>query len=462
LVVDQSVTISKADIKGNITYANDKFCETSGYTQDELIGNSHNIVRSPSMPIETFSNMWNTILKEKKIWKGKITNQAKDKSQYIVDATIVPLLSVDGEIDEFISIRHDITELEAYKEILKTQLNSSEKNLKNKIHLINEYEKTLKLSTAFLRIDLDKNISYVNEKFLKISKYQEEDILNSPFSNTIQINEDFTDKIIWDEMSANELWEGVITHNAKDGSLFYMEYTFRAIKNIQGDTVEFMGIGKDITETISLHMEIEDTQKDVIFTLGTIGEARSKETGNHVIRVAEYSYLLAKKMGLEEEKSQLLKLASPMHDIGKVGIPDNILNKPAKFTPEEFEQMKRHTLIGSNMLKNSNRKILKASAIIAQEHHEKWNGQGYPNGLKGEEIHIYGRITAVADVFDALGSDRCYKKAWDLERILTLFKEERGKHFDPVIIDIFLENLDNFLAIRDRYNDSYDELELMR
>ena len=163
--------------------------------------------------------------------------------------------------------------------------------------------------------------------------------------------------------------------------------------------------------------------------------------------------------GLGEAEAELLKIASPMHDIGKIGIPDAILNKPAKFTPEEFEIMKNHAVIGYNMLQGSDRKLLKTSATIAYEHHEKWDGSGYPRGLKGQDIHIYGRITAIADVFDALGSDRCYKKAWELDRILNLFKEEKGRHFDPVLIDLFFENLDKFLAIRDTYKDEYEELD---
>jgi putative two-component system response regulator len=199
--------------------------------------------------------------------------------------------------------------------------------------------------------------------------------------------------------------------------------------------------------------EIEATQKEVIFTMGAIGETRSKETGNHVKRVAEYSKLLALLYGMHEEEAELLKMASPMHDIGKVGIPDNILNKPGKLDADEWKIMKTHAELGYEMLKYSQRPILKAASIVAIEHHEKYNGSGYPNSKEGEDIHVYGRITAIADVFDALGSDRCYKKAWPLEKILELFKEEHGKHFDPHLMDLFLDNLDKFLEIRDTYID---------
>jgi response regulator RpfG family c-di-GMP phosphodiesterase len=130
-----------------------------------------------------------------------------------------------------------------------------------------------------------------------------------------------------------------------------------------------------------------------------------------------------------------------------------VLKKPGKLTEEEFDVMKTHTEIGYNLLKNSKRRILKTAAVVAEQHHEKWNGKGYPRGLKGEEIHIHGRITAIADVFDALASDRVYKKAWEIDRILNLFKEERGQHFDPQVVDAFFEHLPAILKVRDEYAD---------
>jgi len=214
-------------------------------------------------------------------------------------------------------------------------------------------------------------------------------------------------------------------------------------------------IDNGLSEIKDLNEEIENTQREVVFTMGSIGETRSKETGNHVKRVAEYSRLFAIYSGLSNEEADLLKQASPMHDIGKVAIPDAILNKPGSFTQNEREIMNTHALLGYEMLKHSNRPILKAAAIVAKEHHEKWDGTGYPNALKGEDIHIYGRITAIADVFDALGSDRCYKKAWDDEKIFNLFKEERGIHFDPKLVDIFFEHIDEFKKIREDLKDKF-------
>ena len=218
-------------------------------------------------------------------------------------------------------------------------------------------------------------------------------------------------------------------------------------------------IEHNIDEIKGLYEEIENTQKEIIFTMGAAGELRSKETGMHVKRVAEYSKLLALLYGLDTDEAELLKLASPMHDIGKVGIPDEILHKPGKLTIEEFEIMKTHAQLGYDMLKGSQRIILKSASIVAHEHHEKYNGKGYPRALKGEEIHIFGRITAVADVFDALGSERAYKKAWADEKILELFTSERGKHFDPKLIDLFIEHKEKFYSIRDKYKEEIQNSE---
>lgn len=213
--------------------------------------------------------------------------------------------------------------------------------------------------------------------------------------------------------------------------------------------------GKSL-ESIMLHEEIIETQKEIILAMGEIGEGRSKETGNHVKRVAQYSYILALGLGMNEAEAEMLRNASPMHDIGKVAIPDAILQKPGKLTSEEFNLMKSHADTGYRLLRNSKRQLLQAAAIVALQHHEKWDGTGYPQGLKEEDIHIYGRITAIADVFDALGSARAYKAAWELERILSLIKEERGRHFDPRVVDVFLEQLPRILEVRDREIDIFE------
>lgn len=208
-------------------------------------------------------------------------------------------------------------------------------------------------------------------------------------------------------------------------------------------------------DNLALQSQVEETQREIVYRLGEAVESRSKETGNHVKRVAKISHLLAEKSGMPPEQADILFYASPLHDIGKIAIPDAILNKPGKLDEEEWKIMQTHAMQGYDMLKSSDRPILKAGAIIARDHHEKWNGTGYPAGKAGEDIDILGRITAVADVFDALGSDRCYKKAWPIAKVLALFREERGKHFDPRLVDLLFENLDGICAIREQHSDKY-------
>ncbi|WP_331775469.1 HD-GYP domain-containing protein [Sulfurospirillum sp. 1612] len=234
--------------------------------------------------------------------------------------------------------------------------------------------------------------------------------------------------------------------------IVFFEYRTSHVVALSVDEIEAK-VQEGLKEITKLDKEIIETQKEVIFTMGTIGEQRSKETGNHVKRVAEYSKLFARFYGLSEEETEMIGQVSPMHDIGKVAIPDSILNKPGKLSDAEREIMNTHTTLGYEMLKGSNKALLKMAAIVAKEHHEKWDGSGYPEKKAGEEIHIFGRITAIADVFDALGSDRVYKKAWKDEDIFTLLKEERGRHFEPKLVDIFFEHMDEFLKIRDTFKD---------
>ncbi|MGL1934222.1 MAG: DUF3369 domain-containing protein [Fibrobacterales bacterium] len=202
---------------------------------------------------------------------------------------------------------------------------------------------------------------------------------------------------------------------------------------------------------LKTHMDV--TQKEIVYLLGEAVERRSEETGNHVRRVAHYSRLLATLRGLSSGECEEIYMASPLHDLGKIAIPDAILNKPGKLDAQEWEVMQKHAEYGYEMLRDSNNVTLKAAAVIAYHHHEKWNGRGYPQQLSGEDIHMYGRITALADVFDALGSDRCYKDAWPMDAVLKLIENEKGEHFDPELVDLFLKNIDDFIEIRDRYSD---------
>ena len=449
--VDDSSIVSKADINGKITFVNDRFCKISGYSKEELIGKPHSIVRHPDMPSSAFKDMWETI-QSKKPWNGKIKNLKKDGNTYWVDSTISPIVDYDGNIIEYIGIRTDITELEYVKLGLEESLDISTKNFMETYKISQEYQKAIESTNIVIRVNTDEIITHVNDRFCEVLGYEKDEIIGKHykmFKDSTFSDKDYMD--VYNKLASGEIWRGQVQTKAKNGKIFYFETTAVPIIDKNGNTVESLIIRQNVTEIIALHKELEDTQKEIIYKLGEVGETRSKETGMHVKRVAEYSKLLAKLIGLDEKNADLIYTASPMHDIGKVGIPDSILKKPGKLNDEEWEIMKTHAEIGFDILRESKRKILKAASIVSYTHHEKYDGSGYPNGTVGEKIHIFGRITAIADVFDALGSERVYKEAWDLDKILNLIKEERGKHFDPKLVDTFLSNLDEFLEIKDKF-----------
>lgn len=230
----------------------------------------------------------------------------------------------------------------------------------------------------------------------------------------------------------------------------------RSLEPMQHSLLEFFANNIAVAhENLKLRDMIKESQKELSYVIGEAVEMRSKETGSHVKRVAHASYLLAKLYGINEYDAEMIKLASPLHDVGKVGIPDLILNKPGKHTEQEWEVMKTHADIGYQMLAKSENPILLLGATIAHQHHEKWDGSGYPQGIEGEDIHIAGRITAVADVFDALGSKRCYKEAWPPRDIITFLEQNKGTQFDPRLVDLVLQNIDDFAQLREMFPDNH-------
>lgn len=207
-------------------------------------------------------------------------------------------------------------------------------------------------------------------------------------------------------------------------------------------------IEQKATELQNLTNEIDETLKETIFAMGEAEEKRSSETHNHTRRVVEYSRLLGKLSGLDASEIELLTTSAPLHDIGKIGIPDSVLLKPGKLNIEERAIIEKHTVIGYDILKHSENKALQSAAIIAYEHHERWDGLGYPMGKKGEKIHIFGRIVSIADVFDALSTKRIYKEAWPLNDVREYFQQERGKAFDPHLIDLLMQYYPQFEALK--------------
>lgn len=199
--------------------------------------------------------------------------------------------------------------------------------------------------------------------------------------------------------------------------------------------------------------ELRATRLEIIRRLGHAAEYRDEETGNHIIRMSKMCALLARKLGWSDAQCELMLNASPMHDIGKIGIPDAILLKPGKLEPAEWETMKMHAQIGARLLDDDDSELLTMAREIALSHHEKWDGSGYPAGLSGKNIPLSGRIAALADVFDALTSQRPYKYAWALADAVDLIQTNRGTHFDPELVDLFLGDVDSFVRIKSAYLD---------
>ena len=362
-----------------------------------------------------------------------MTSFVKDKNDALIFETVIKLILL------VIIVVIIISSLIMLKELIESakMLNRAQENTRSGSYeyyfdddfLVwsDEYYKLLEVDKKDFNLNMKSLMSFIHKDDLALVKQSVKEAIRSK-------------KIVFAE------YRVVL----KSKNTMHVRSSFEVIKyDIAGKAKIIVGTMTDISGAKKLEQEIVDTQKDVIFTMGAIGESRSQETGEHVKRVAEYSKLLALLHGESEEDAELLKMASPMHDIGKVGIPDKILNKPGKLTPDEWKIMQTHAELGYEMLKNSDRKILRVAATVALSHHESYDGSGYPLGLEENKIPLVGRITALADVFDALGSDRCYKKAWDLEKILEFIRDEKAKKFDPVLVELFLENLDKFLAIRE-------------
>lgn len=257
---------------------------------------------------------------------------------------------------------------------------------------------------------------------------------------------------------------------AKKMNLYYEDYVFVYFKSKKGmESVLYIDMKLDLMHIYTfevlmecfgffisnweLKKEMEFSQSEFLCMLGEAAEMRSLETGNHVRRVAEYSMVLARGYGLSADEVKMIYSAAPMHDLGKLGVGDAVLNKPGKLSPEEFERMKEHCIIGYEMLDRLQQPVMKVAADIALTHHERVDGSGYPLGFKGEEIPLLSRIVAVADVFDALGTERVYKTAWSDHDIMEFFKMEKDKGFDGKVVDVLFSVFDEICSVRERYRD---------
>jgi len=231
-------------------------------------------------------------------------------------------------------------------------------------------------------------------------------------------------------------------------------------KELQTANEQLVKFADDLNNTVkelqASNRELQSAYHDTIHRLVLAAEYKDEDTGDHIVRMSRYSALIAEELGLPDKEAQDIFYAAPMHDVGKIGIPDNILMKPGKLTDEEFDRMKTHTSIGAKILADSRADILQLAQQIAISHHEKWNGRGYPQGHAGEKIPLAGRIVGLADVFDALTSKRPYKVPYPVEVAVNIIQKERGEHFDPDVADAFLGNIDEFVKIKEEVSSAED------
>jgi response regulator RpfG family c-di-GMP phosphodiesterase len=233
----------------------------------------------------------------------------------------------------------------------------------------------------------------------------------------------------------------------------YVHERGNAYYDENNEPVYMIGTVYDTTEMTETYLNIMQKEQETLRVLSRTAEYKDEETANHIKRVAEYTVLVAKHLKLSEREQEILYYAAPLHDIGKVGTPDHILLKPGNLKKAEMDIMREHVLIGASILENVTSPYLQAGCIISMSHHEKYDGSGYPQGLRGDDIPLYGRIVAIADVFDALTSVRPYKKAWPFDEAMDFLKQESGSHFDPSMVKIFTENASEVHTIYTRYED---------
>lgn len=375
--------------------------------------------------------------------------------------------NVNNEIGEIINYYFDMSELTCCERYLQNIQSKPESLtiLKNRLKSALKDQEYLVAILECINFPI---FHVTDDGFIQKANYQgyqlfPESIINSVKSkswlSSLQDNKFEVSQLIekYDKLYHQFIEENDDKHRVKIKGVYYECYFSRVIQGAEDEckTILFLiDNSSEIESEKALETERNQRlfeQQEIISILGEILESRSGETGLHVQRVSYVAAHLAKLYGLPKNEIEVIKTISPLHDVGKIGIPDSILNKPGSLSSEEFNLIKTHTTIGYNILKNSKSKLTKLAATVSYEHHERWDGSGYPNAKSGKQIHIYARIVAIADVFDALLSKRPYKEAWEKSAVLALFKKESGKHFDPYLAQVFIDHFDEFITLHAQF-----------
>ena len=448
LAIEEQALLIYIDSDGLIRKINEPMALLLNYASDLLEGEPFEALLVKDHRFARYRPLFEAIEKGDS-WHGEIRLMTQLDLELTFKATLVPIYDTDRPQYQFMMLLEDITELVNYRKILKNELDETQNTLQEKIHFLEQYQNAINEGTAICRFLEDGTILKTDRRFDAIFGFDEERPRRRSFYQLCPNAETVLKNQLMEAVRKRVSLHKRIRCYGDDKRNFHVtDSVFIPIYRINGEIEEIISIHNDITDIIKLNDEIRTTQKELLYILGEVAESRSRETGNHVKRVAEYSRLLATLAGLEDDQVDLLYVVAPMHDVGKIAIPDEILLKKGRLTPEESRIMQKHTVIGGELFGRSERPFMKAARIVALEHHENYDGSGYPYGKKGEEIHIFGRIVAITDVFDALSMDRVYKRAWPIDEIVRFMREESGRKFDPKLIDLFLENLSLFMEIR--------------
>ncbi len=452
-ILEESTIVLYLDTNGIIIHINKNFFDVSQFNKNSIIGKNLSTIIDEDSSVDM--RMILDSVKKIGYWNGILKNRTANNAVFYTKTTIRQILNHNNEVMMLICTMDDITEYETKKQNLETSINAIAEVAIQKDDLISHYQTLLDKSAAIIKTKRERLIE-VNKTCEKLFGYDSGEMIGMHLSKMIDPNSDIAKNFysLKNYLQKTGYLKLYVPCIRKDGTKLHCQVYMMEIAQCENGN-EFIVVLHDNTSLFNTQKELTDIQKEVIYAMGAISEGKSRETGNHIRRVAEYSYLLAKLYGLDEQDAELIRTASPMHDIGKLTIPDTVLNKPGKLTDEEFEIIKTHAQKGYDMLCFSDREILKTSAQIALTHHEWWNGNGYPNKLKAEEIPLVGRITAVADVFDALSNDRCYKKAWPIEEVIAYMVKNKNIQFEGKLIDILVDNLDKFIQIKNTFEDKF-------
>lgn len=452
-LVDQSAVLCKLTPEGRITYVNERFCDISGYGQKELIGLPIDIIRHPSESPELGRTIF-TILAGGEKWSGIIKNRTRDGEMYVVESSLVPILNEQREVTEIVVLDVDLTDIHRNYQGLVESLRQSDYSLEELRHFLGEYKRALELGACLCVTDPQWRILSTNWQFDHLLGFMTGELLGQSLGWLTGEQPDKLCPEIAQSLRNGRLISHVMNFQHKQGQVKQFSVACLGVRDLDGAIDSIIMICKDITESLQLKQDIIDTQRQLLYMMGDVVENRSLETAEHVRRVALVSKFLALKYGLGMEFAEMIEMAAPMHDVGKVGIRDAILHKVGSLTQDEFEEMKLHTRIGRDILGKVEGPLFVMAATIAYQHHERYDGLGYPEGLQGEEIAIEGRIVAIADVLDALSSPRSYKRAWNEEQVRRYFHQERGRQFDPELVERLLAHWETVMALRNDFGET--------